>query len=229
MHMSETNFIDKNKTSERFSHCSPESASCNILEKGFTLIEVLVAVAIVSVIVAALYSTFFFSQKAISSVDDSLIKLQEARGIVDIIKREIESVFYSDDKSYSMFKIDDRDFFGRQASGLSFTSFSNLMPGVSKIVYTTVENKKKLALTKKITSAYSHSEETKGIDMMEDIESFTVEARYNDKWVKTWDSALIKKIPEAVKIHIVILVNGGKDKVSIYDIAKLKITGHYEN
>ena len=48
-------------------------------EKGFTLIEVLISVAILSGLVFALYSTFFVSRKAVSAVDDSLIRLEARR------------------------------------------------------------------------------------------------------------------------------------------------------
>jgi len=190
---------------------------------GFTLIEILVSVAILSIIIAALYSTFFLSQKAVAGVDDTLLKLQECRNAVDTIKREIESAVYSKDKPYSVFKIDDRDFYGRQASQLSFTAFSNIAPGLSKISYVAEEDNGHLILRKRISTAYSESSENKDIDLMEDIESFTIETKYNDRWVRTWDSTLSNSIPEEVRIHVAISVKNGQDKISIYDIARPRI------
>ncbi len=190
---------------------------------GFTLIEILVSIAILSIIIAALYSTFFLSQKAVAGVDDSLIKLQECRNAVDTIKREIESSVFSQDKSYSMFKVVDRDFYGRQTSRLSFTAFSTAAPGLSAISYAVEEENGRLVLRKKISSAYSEPSGDRGIDLMEDIESFTIEAKYNDRWVRTWDSALSKSIPAEVRIHVTILVRNGKEKISIYDVARPRI------
>lgn len=199
------------------------------LERGFTLIEILVALAILSVIITALYSTFFLSHKAISAVDDSLVRMQEARNVLDVIKREIEAAVYSGDKKYTLFKLEDRDFYGKQASQLTFTAFSPLRPGLSKITYAVEEDKGSLMLRKKLISAFNQPPETNGMDLMEDMASFTVEAQYQGQWVKTWDSALNYGIPDAVKITVTIL-NKEKDKkqdsgmpYSISDIATPRI------
>ncbi|GAB4417600.1 MAG: type II secretion system protein GspJ [Thermodesulfovibrionales bacterium] len=207
------------------------------MARGFTLIEVLVALVIISIVIAALYSTFFLSHRAVDAVDESLIRLQEARSVLDTIKREIESAFYENGKSYTIFKLDDRDYYGRQASQLLFTSFSPLLPGVSRITYTAEEDDGKMVLRKKITSAYARDRETReggkseipwgsSVDLVEDVEAFTVEARYNGRWVKTWDSTLSKSIPDEVRISITILPGGGQEQgqakvlFSITDIAK---------
>ncbi len=202
-------------------------------KRGFTLIEVLVALAIVSVVIAALYSTFFLSRKAVDAVDDSLVRMQECRAVVDMMKREIESALYdpaktSEGKTYTLFKLDDRDFYGKQASQLAFTTFSPLLPGVSKITYTVEENDGKLNLKKNIASAYAKAAVTKDTELIEDIESFTVEAKYNDKWVKTWDGATSDSIPE-IRISIKIFTknqtgsesdHSPSDSFTVSDIAK---------
>jgi len=86
---------------------------------GFTLLEILIAIAIMSIILVALYSTYLLAHKALFDVDKSLVKLQEARAFADILKREIESTLYSQANSYCVFKMDDRDFYGKQASSLT--------------------------------------------------------------------------------------------------------------
>lgn len=172
---------------------------------GFTLIEVLVALTIASVVLAALYSTFFLSRRAIDALDESLLKLQESRAVMDTIKREVESAYYSNEKTYTTFKLDDRDFYGKHASQMHFTSFSNLIPGLSKISYLVVQNEGRLTLIKKLSSAYSKSADS-GTELIEDLDSFTVEARYNDKWVKTWDSDLSKNMPDEIKVTIKVVL-----------------------
>lgn len=197
--------------------------------RGFTLIEVLVALAIFSIIIAALYGTFFLSHKAMGAVDDKLVRLQECRAVLDVIKREIESAYYSSEKKYTAFKLDDRDFYGRQASQLLFTAFSPLMPGLSKITYTIEEDKGRLVLMKKVVSANSRSDEARPMEMIEDIGSFTIEARFNNKWVRTWDSALSFAIPDEIRVSVAILIKDGAKpdsadaSVSLSDIARPRI------
>src|SRR5512147_2688640 len=81
-------------------------------EKGFTLLEVLVALGISIIVMTALYSSFFLSRKAVDAVDDSLLRLQESRALLDIIKREMESSLYdqrkiANGKAYTLFKLED--------------------------------------------------------------------------------------------------------------------------
>src|SRR5208283_79231 len=201
----------------------------SINKRGFTLIEVLITFAILSLIITALYSTFFMSKKAVDSVDESLLKFQEARFFMDSLKRELESALYAQDKAYTVFKLDDRDFYGRQTSQLVLTTFSSLLPGLSKIQYTVEENNNKLVLTKKISSAYSLYPDGKSAELIEDIESFTVEAKYNGRWVKTWDSALSGILPDEIRFSVSLPAKGGPEKdggqslFQLTDIAWLKI------
>lgn len=171
-------------------------------DNGFTLIEVLVAFLILSIVIAALYSTFFVSRRAIDSVDDSLIRLQEARAVVDTLRKELEASLYSKEKEYAIFKLSDRDFYGRQASQAIFTSFSGLLPGLSKITYTVEEKEGVLVLKKEIVQAFTKPASHNYFGLIEDIGSFTIEARYNDQWVKTWDSSLSNSIPDEIRISI---------------------------
>jgi prepilin-type N-terminal cleavage/methylation domain-containing protein len=192
-------------------------------DDGFTLIEILVALAIAAVVITALYSTFSLSHKAVSAVDDSLLRLQESRRVVDIIKRELESTFYSKDRSYSFFELDDRDFYGRQASRITFTAFSSLVPGLSKIRYEVEEIEGNLVLRKKVESAFAPSTDAEGIIMMDEIESFVVEALYRDKWIRTWNSELIKNMPDELRVSVVIRVGDEGREIAVSDIVRPRI------
>lgn len=189
-------------------------------ETGFTLIEVLIAVAILSVVLAAIYSTFFLSHRAIEGMDESMLKLQESRRAIDILRRELDSAFYREKESNTFLKIEDRDIYGKQAAQLTFTTFSPLRPGLSKISYYIEDKDGILNLFKKVESPYS-KEETEGVDIIEDLEAFTVEAKYNDKWVKTWDTEIIKDKPNEIRIGLTIMIKG--KKVTIFDVSQPRV------
>ena len=198
-------------------------------DKGFTLIEVLISIAIMAIILITLYSTFALANRALFDVDQSLVKLQEARAFVDTLKREIESTFYSKDISYCVFKMDDRDFYGRQTSSLTVTSLSPLIKGLANINYTVEERSGILVITKSMVSALSQATEITRMDLLEDIESFTLQAKNQNAWVKTWDSSLTKITPDEVKIILTIRMKnrGGEDKdalpFSIFETARVRI------
>jgi general secretion pathway protein J len=197
--------------------------------EGFTLLELLIAIAIMSAVLAALYHTFFLSHRALVSMDDSLLKLQESRSFVDILKREIESALYSPENRYCVFKMDDRDFYGRQTSRLVMTSLSPLINGMAKITYDVEETDGKLIITKEMVPAMSQPSESRKVDLLEDVESFTLESKYGNRWVKTWDSVLSKGIPDEVRISVTLFITSGEkqtrtgDPFSISDVAKPRI------
>jgi general secretion pathway protein J len=183
---------------------------------GFTLIEILIAVAILSIILTALYSTFLLSQKAIEGMDESMLKLQESRKAIDILKRELDSAYYDIKTKDSIFKIQDKDFYGKQATQLTFTTFSTLRPGLSKISYYIEDNDKHLNLYKKIESPYTELN-TEGDDIIDDIKGFTIEAKYNNTWVKTWDTDINKNLPDEIRISLTVMIRG--NETTIFDVS----------
>jgi type II secretory pathway component PulJ len=180
----------------------------------------LISITLLSIVLAALYSTFFLSHRAIDGMDESIIKLQETRKALDILKRELDSAVYWNNDEHTVFKTSDRDFLGKQASQLTFTTFSTLRPGISRIEYYVEEKEGKLTLYKKIESPYQ-KEETEGGDILEDLQGFTIESKYNDQWVKTWDTGINMKRPEEIRISLSIIL---KDRVlTLSDVATPKV------
>jgi general secretion pathway protein J len=191
--------------------------------EGFSLIEILVAVSILAVVMVMLYSSFSVSHDAVTSVDDSLLKLQESRRTLDMLKREIESAFYAQGRDQSFFKLDDRDFYGRQASEISFTAFSPLAPGLMHIKYFFDEHNGSMVLQKKAVSSYGASQDIAGVILLDDVESFVIEAKYHDQWVKTWDSDAAGGFPDELKISIAMKLESQQGVITLSDTARTKI------
>jgi prepilin-type N-terminal cleavage/methylation domain-containing protein len=198
-------------------------------DKGFTLIELLISLVMLSIILGALYSTFFLAHKAVNGLDESLLKLQESRLFLDSISREIDAALYSPGNRKSGFKAEDRDLYGKQTSRLTFTSFSPLRPGLSAITYYVGEQKGILTLYKKISDTFSSEnepknetkDETNTAELMEGLESFSVEINDNGSWIKTWDTAETKRIPQEIRVTITVRI---KDRqVSMYEIMRPRI------
>jgi len=119
-----------------------------------------------------------------------------------------------------VFKVDDRDFYGKQASQLLFTSFSPVLPGLVKIQYTVEEKEGKLVLGKKISPAFGAEGGAKSTELAEDVESFTVEAGTSDRLVKTWDSAAAGSMPDLIRISMKVYTKKGESPLALSEIAR---------
>ena len=187
---------------------------------GFTLIEVLVALAILTVVLGAVYSTFFLSHRAVDGLDDTMVKLQETRKTLDILRRELESVFYSERSEGSMLKIEDRDYYGKNATTISFTAFSNFRPGLSRITYRIREDDGKMTLMKNVKSPYMQTT-TEDVELIEDIGEFSAEVRRQDQWIKTWDTEINRQVPDEIRITLSVPVK--ERQLAVFDTAKPRI------
>lgn len=188
---------------------------------GFTVLEVLISVAVLSVVLTAIYSTVFLAMRAVDGMDESLVKLQEARRAVDVLRCEIESSFFQESHEHTLLQIKDRDSYGKPASELTFTAFSVLRPGLSRISYYTEERGGRLNLLKKIEPQQQREAEAEGVEIIENLNAFSIEAKYRDKWVRTWDTDINKNTPEEVRIGLEVKL---KDRtITLSDIAKPRI------
>ena len=180
--------------------------TCGNKRGGFTLIEVLVSLTLLTIVLGAVYSSFFSVQRAIERFDNVSVRYHEARTTLDIIRREIEAAILKNPKQVDLidratFEVKDRDVFGKTVSSMDLTAFSFRGTGMSAISYFVQENNKMLTLMKKEKPPIIESEGYT-VDLIEGIESFTVEVLFNNKWVKTWNAADTRKLPEAVKVTI---------------------------
>ena len=180
--------------------------TCGNKRGGFTLIEVLVGLTLLTIVLGAVYSSFFSVQRAIERFNNVSVRYHEARTTLDIIRREIEAAILKNPKKEDIldratFEVKDRDVFGKTVSSMDLTAFSFRGTGMSAISYFVQENNKMLTLMKKEKPPIIESEGYT-VDLIEGIESFTVEVLFNNKWVKTWNAADTRKLPEAVKVTI---------------------------
>jgi general secretion pathway protein J len=192
-------------------------------EKGFTLLELLIAMVLFSIILAAIYGSFFLSHRAMTGLDESLLKLQECRTAIDVMTREGESILYKSANASSLVKVEDKDFYGKQASRLTFTAFSPLSSGIELISYYVEEKDGVLTLFKKMDNPYKPDNTAKGEELVEGVDSFAVEVNDGTKWVKTWDTSETKQAPAEIRITITAKI---KDRpVSFFDTVRPKIGG----
>jgi type II secretory pathway component PulJ len=160
--------------------------------------EVLIALAIFSIMLTVLYSSLFISHRALEGSDTTLLTLHELRTAMDRIQREVEAAL-PEKKEDNPFLIRDRDLFGRQASQLEFSTILSASPGASAVSYYVEQVEDKLVLFKKSAPSFEGLDDVRAAEMLDEINSFTVEAKKDGIWLKTWQD---KKLPDELRITI---------------------------
>lgn len=184
------------------------------LPAGFTLLEVLIALALLGMLAGGLYGTYFSLLKGRESAVEGMEARRELRTTLDLLRREINSALYSRNNKKLHFAVEDKDIFGRPASVLAFTAIAPPQPGGQAVSdqidlkYEILERDKKMILSRQIKDI-NHSLDPGRYPQMESIEGFLVECQSGDKWVKSWDTAINFGLPKLVRITVTVK-NGEK-------------------
>ncbi len=183
---------------------------------GFTLLELLVAMALLVILSGALYGTYFSLMNGRESAVSGMEARRELRTTLDMLRREIASAYFKPQSNSQgnrlCFVVEDRDFFGKPASTLHFTAIappsgdpqphSDLMD----LTYKPVEkDNNKIVLTREAHDFYYLNVKPYPYPQMEELEGFLVECQgTGGKWVRTWDTnaALNSGLPKAVRITL---------------------------
>jgi general secretion pathway protein J len=186
---------------------------------GFTLLELLVAMALLVILTGALYSTYFSLMNGRASAMAGMESRRELRTTLDMLRREITSAYYNklnqaSKKQY--FVVEDRDFFGKPSSILSFTAIappdSSTTP-ISDLVelkYQPIEKDNKILLTRQAKDFYLDLKPY-SYPQMDEVEGFLVECFDGGKWIRSWDTKVSgqSKLPDRVRITLRVK-EGGK-------------------
>ncbi|MDA8155253.1 MAG: prepilin-type N-terminal cleavage/methylation domain-containing protein [Actinomycetota bacterium] len=134
-------------------------------KKGFTLLEVLVAVAIGALVLAAVYGTFFMVQKATDTAGGSLDRLYECRKAIDVLRDELAS-------AQAPVNVTGKEYLGKKGSTVSFVTYSPKTGLLTATSYFVREKKGNLSLVKQIVEPGRPAREAVILDR---INSFLVE------------------------------------------------------
>ncbi len=176
---------------------------------GFTLLELLVALALLVIIAAAVYGSYFTVIRGRDSATAGMESLRETAATLAQLRREISSALYRREDKRLFFVVEDRDQFGKPASNLTFTTLGMTRSGDSpssdlrEVSYRPREKEGRLLLARSEKELFFKIEPQQ-YPQMEELEGFLVECDDNGKWVRSWDTTLNGKLPDAVRITLTV-------------------------
>lgn len=207
---------------------NPKSETRNAFAAGFTLLEVLIALALLAILSGALYATFFSLTKGRDAASSSMEGRRELRGTLDTLSREISAAFYNGRDKRLHFVVEDRDLFGKPSSTLSFTTIApprtDDRPGsdMMEVSYRMADKERQLMLMRQARDLY-RTVDPLPYPQMEKLEGFLVECFDGGKWVRSWDTTLNPGLPKSVRITL--MVKEGEKSVGLTAIATPRVTG----
>lgn len=182
-------------------------------DAGFTLVEVLIAAAILTIVLAAVYSTFFLAERSVSGLEGYGLRLEESRRAMDILSREIRAALYSSSDSGSLFVLKDRENRGRPASELALTTLGTVREGFYRVSYYARQEGERFTLYKSMDNPYDGLEPVV-TEVVEDLDSFSIKVKEGERWTGTWDTDLTGRLPEEVKMTITLRLKEKKVELS---------------
>ncbi len=166
-------------------------------QAGFTLIEILIAIAIGGIIIGITYATFFLVQRVVEEETQAIVKMEEAINLLQTIRTEIESAYIKAEDFNTIIKIEVKKIKDKEFSEITFTTHAGAY-GLQKVIYKVEEINNNFLLIRE--SGIYHKKPISKIAVLEEIEDFKIIAKNEGKDFKTWDTSFTGKCPELIKI-----------------------------
>ncbi len=181
---------------------SRSSRSC-AGNRGFTLLEVLVAVAVSAILLTALYATFFSVFRAGGTSSELLEARLRTGRFIDRFSRDVHGAYIEGKVGADLF-VGEPKGMGSVVSFMSFTypviKKGTPASGLAGVSYSTTETADGLSVFREVWNPYVG--EKARAEILKHVRSFEVEYYDGSSWVKAWDSTRVNKLPAAVRAKV---------------------------
>jgi general secretion pathway protein J len=180
--------------------------------RGFTLLELLVAITLTFTLLTSLYFTFLSVLRTRSMIEVELERMSGISRFLDIFSSEVRSAFYREKNHKSGFSGENDETGGRILSALTFTRFAYRAPlegnssgDLVRVRYAVDENNAGgLILYKEVWNPYRDVKDGESLrtEVIDGVDGFEVSYFNGRDWVKVWEADLEKRLPDAVKVTL---------------------------
>ncbi|MBA4391617.1 MAG: hypothetical protein C0399_11885 [Syntrophus sp. (in: bacteria)] len=183
-------------------------------ENAFTLLEVVLSIALSSLLLLTIYFTYFGINKSINTASEGQETLETGRILLELIKQDIRGIV-PPPKSQFIGKIEDKE--GENPSHRVDFITTSVMGGdalglsvVGYFIYNIPDKKEKIFVRRE--SKEIKSELIDGgvnYELSKMVTSFKLAFYNGEDWVEEWDSRALGKMPKQVRIMITIIDEKG--------------------
>ena len=201
-------------------------------ERGFTLIEVLVAISILGILLTSVYGIFSSVSLARERLDADSAEYHRARVLFDRLGRELRGAYFQPSDQNLVFtglKADDGSF-ELELTTSAVSPLSETGSGIAKVHYLLSDDKEEAANGRVLLrSEYpvhdSVDEEAAGMmRLVPGIETMSLRFYANGQWQTTWQ-ARTSGLPELVEIALQLRTGGEEpiEFISAFEIPEVMV------
>ena len=196
-------------------------------EKGFTLVEILVAISILAILLTSVYGIFSSVSMTRERLDADSAEYHRARVLFDRLGRELRGAYFQPRNSNLVFTgkaVDDRQV-ELELTTSAVSPLSQTGSGIAKVHYLLIEDQEDkasgLVLMRSEHSVHeSTDDETTGMmRLVPGIETMTLRFYADGQWQTAWDGQT-SGLPELVEIALQLSTVGEQsiDFISAFEI-----------
>lgn len=196
-------------------------------QRGFTLIEVVIAVAVTSFLMAVVFGVFSSTSRARKKAEEASGRIHEVRVLYDRLSRELRGCNWAQDGDAVAFTATAED---HRFKELVFTTTAASGQGQAQIDGTRVryvleQDNGDLFTLRRSTSDASDTEdeEAKKYEMLADIVDMELRFYANDAWFEKWNAEDEKTLPGLIEITLEI--QAGESEQSFSTTVDIPMSG----
>jgi general secretion pathway protein J len=201
-------------------------------ERGFTLIEILVAISILAIVLSSIYGIFTSVSRARERLDADSADYHRARVVFDRLGRELRGAYFQRNNPDLVFAggADSPSVLEFELTTTAVTPISQTGSGIANVRYLltedTEEDKDGLVLMRRERPVHQPASPNDTADMMRlvpGVEAMSLRFFNEGRWQTRWDGAT-SGLPELVEISLQLLgrEDGGVRFVSAFDVPDVK-------
>ncbi len=176
-------------------------------EYGFTLIEILIVLSIVSIIITIIYGSFTNTYSVVKGLEERIDAEKPFWGTLEIMAGDIRGAYYSDKDSSYLFKANRiEDVLDNPSLPLiSFATFTHYgTEGTKRVSFVEYLLKKEdgdISILRRVRDGVAVGDAVTEV-MVSGIKDMDVTFRDGKLLYQSWDSSLSKRLPEGVVLDI---------------------------
>jgi general secretion pathway protein J len=187
---------------------------------GFTLIEIIIAIALSALLLSILYWTYFSINKSIEAASENQDAMETGRILTEIIRKEIRCINPS---GYTVIvkNEDVEDFTLGQIEFVTSTRSSNNQITQKRIGYALRINdstsNKILIKRESVDLSNPLKDSDKSFEVSRIIKSFRIEVFNGTDWIAQWSASLTESVPKQLRVSFEVLDTKGNIRKFIAD------------